>query len=138
MQMFDFQDFFEQEYQFSLKEIVYNRIDSDSHEDGSLKITDNLSTAVLNECLSIVFERRVSFDPVSNFNTKVAFETRVKFKENKAAKKTAAEWKKILLENENIYLANMIPRASHLLASITASIGQPPLITQPGLEFKDN
>lgn len=130
--MFNFSKYLKDEYQFSLKEISYSKIEGESAlSQYDLKINDNLSSDLNQNSVVITFTREVSFEPASMFNLKVTFDFTLHFNDNSPEDAYSINWKQTLLDNPNLYLGNIISRASHLISEITASFGQQPLITPP-------
>lgn len=129
--MFNFNDYFKDEYQFSLKNVSYSKVESEVPTECELKITDTIDVEINDDLLNIMFTRNVYFEPVSMFKLKVIFDIVLNFNEEMKEKATSINWSQTLLDNPNIYLGNVVSRISHLIAEITASFGQQPLITPP-------
>ena len=131
-QMLHFNDYFEDEYQFSLKDVSYTKTEGEALSSGyELKIADTLWTEQNGDALSLVFARDVHFEPESLFKLRVAFDILLRFKENAPEAAGKIYWRQELLHQPNPYLGNVVSRASHLIAEITASFGQQPFITPP-------
>lgn len=136
--MLNFKDYFQDEYQFALKNISYTKIESaDNLAEFELKITDAINTKLDGNDLKIAFSREIFFEPESMFRLKVAFEVILHLIEGNKEKATGMNWEKELVSNPNPYLGNVVSRISHLIADITASFGQQPLITPPNPMFED-
>ena len=135
--MLNFNDYFMDSYQFSLKEVVYSKVDREDPLECELKISDTLTADVADKLLVLTFMRDVNFEPVSMFNLKVVFNIILTFKEDVKDDIKTINWSQALIENPNIYLGNVVSRVSHLIAEITASFGQQPLITPPNPISKD-
>lgn len=130
--MLNFNEYFKDEYQFSLKDVSYTKIESENElPEYKLNISDTINTELNGDWLSVTFARNVYFEPAAMFHLKVVFDIILHLNEN--AKEGAAKinWSQAFLENPNSYLGNVVSRASHLIAEITASFGQQPLITPP-------
>lgn len=135
--MLDFNEYFKDEYQFSLKDVTYSKIENEEPIECEIKISDTINTEVSDNLLNITFTRDVYFNPVSMFKLKVVFDIVLNLKEEIKEKAANINWTQTLLDNPNIYLGNVVSRASHLIAEITASFGQQPLITPPNPILKD-
>lgn len=136
--MLNFKDYFKDEYQFSLKDVSYTKIERvDELAEFELKITDAINTELDGDNLKITFSREIYFEPESMFKLKVVFEVILHLNEGVNEKVTSVDWEKELLNNPNPYLGNVVSRISHLIADITASFGQQPLITPPNPMFED-
>lgn len=135
--MLNFNDYFMDSYQFSLKEVVYSKVDREDPLECELKISDTLTADIADKLLVLTFMRDVNFEPVSMFNLKVVFNIILTFKEDVKDDIKTINWSQALIENPNIYLGNVVSRVSHLIAEITASFGQQPLITPPNPISKD-
>lgn len=130
--MLNFNNYFEDEYQFSLKDVSYKKIECDeAFSSYELKIADTLQTELKENTLSITFARDIHFEPKSFFNLRVAFDILLHLRDTVRKTDDEIDWEQELLKNPNPYLGNVVSRASHLIAEITASFGQQPLITPP-------
>ena len=130
--MFNYNEYFEEQYQFLLKEVYYKSIDNNEQiQEIDLKISDTITTDVVNKHLKILFAREVFFIPSALYNIKVIFEINLPFKDNYDTKEINVNWNNELINNPNPYLYNVVSRASNMIANITSSYGQQPLITPP-------
>lgn len=130
--MLNFNDYFEDEYQFSLKDVSYKKIEcEEAFSSYELKIADTLQTELKENTLSITFARDIHFEPKSFFKLRVAFDILLHLRDTVRKTDDEIDWEQELLKNPNPYLGNVVSRASHLIAEITASYGQQPLITPP-------
>lgn len=130
--MFNFNDYFKDEYQFSLKDVSYSKIECEQDlSEYELKIFDTVNAELKDDLLYVTFTRDVYFQPASMFNLKVVFDIILHLKEESKEKAVDINWSQTLIENPNLYLGNVVSRTSHLIAEITASFGQQPLITPP-------
>lgn len=132
LQMLNFNDYFKDEYQFSLRDVSYSKIECEQDSlKYELKISDTINAELKEDSLYVTFTRDVYFEPASMFNLKVVFDIILHLNEEATEKATGINWSQTLLENPNLYLGNVVSRTSHLIAEITASFGQQPLITPP-------
>lgn len=132
--MINFNEYFKDQYQFFLTEIKYDLIPS-SGESVSVqfKIQDNLATAVVGSQLQVEFCREVFFDPEALYHLTVKFGLALEFREGVNPAQDELNWANELAEGENPYMHNVLCRTSNLIAQITASYGQQPLITPPSI-----
>ncbi len=131
--MIDFEHIFQDEYQFTLKHASYNWLPAgDAPQDAALNIKDNIRAEQCGNQIEITYSRSVFFEPNSIFDVTVVFAFILVFSDEAMAQAHHnIVWEQALLEQENPYMANIISRASSLIASITASYGQQPLVTPP-------
>ncbi len=132
--MIDFNQYFEDPYQFALKEVRYELIEKEVCENEiEIKIFDEIELKEDERLFDITFYRNVRFEPETLFQLKVAYSIKLNFKENIDVSKIDIDWNKELMSNENLYIQNVASRASNLIANITSSYGREPLITPPVL-----
>ena len=130
--MLNFNDYFKDEYQFSLKDVSYSKIECEQRiSEYELKISDTINAELKEDFLYVTFTRNVYFEPKLMFNLKIVFDIILYLNEGSKEKAAGINWSQALLENPNIYLGNVTSRTSQLIAEITASFGQQPLITPP-------
>lgn len=124
-------DYFLPEHEYYLKNISYNRIDNPPKlTDHMLSCTDNLSASIQGNRVRIILERGIKFDPHEFFELSISFGAELTFNEEKSAQ---IDWSTINLaeefhQNGEFVLSNLVSRISLLIAQITSSFGQPPLI----------
>ena len=125
--------YFLPEHTFYLNEINYKIIDGNSNE-SELNCTDNLSVEVNDsEGVRVVFTRTLKFVPESIFELSVSFGALLKFDESQRGN---INWHEInmaeeIRDNGMFVLHNLIARSSLLIAEITASFGQSPIVLPP-------
>lgn len=129
------QNYFIEQYQFSLKEVSYNRLEIEP-VNATLSISDEINTDIKNNVLLITLTRTIFFEPESAFNLKVTFDAVLGIKEEMIETVNKIDWKKEFVEINNPYMVNIMTRVSALIANITSSYGQPPVVTPPGLVIK--
>ena len=119
-------DYFEEQQEFYLDKISYNRIEigvqASKH---MLNCIDRIEANVNEDIVKLTVSRTIKFDPEEIFKLTVIYGAILKFK-----------WREIDLakefkENGGFVLENLISRASLLIAEITSSFGQPPVILPP-------
>ena len=132
--------YFLPEQEFYLDKISYNRIEkkSDARE-YSLNCIDNIEVKVRDEMVRVTVERALKFEPEAVFELSVSFGAILRFVEEK---KGEYDWKDINLaeefrENGQFVLGNLLNRISLLIAEITSSFGQTPLVLAPGIAKKE-
>ena len=134
-------DCFASEQEFYLDKITYNRIDkSNEPKEYLLNCTDNIDVEVNKDIVKLTVNRVLQFEPREIFELSISFGAILKFKKEK---KEAYDWQKINLEEEfrengEFVLGNLMQRISLLVAEITSSYGQSPLILFPGIAPKNN
>lgn len=127
-------DYFEEQQEFYLDKISYNRIEigvqASKH---MLNCIDRIEANVNEDIVKLTVSRTIKFDPEEIFKLTVIYGAILKFKKEK---KEDYIWREIDLakefkENGGFVLENLISRASLLIAEITSSFGQPPVILPP-------
>ena len=133
--MLDFNKYFNEEYQFALNNVSYAWIESNNKEAGlEINIRDKIDTDIQDKNLKATFERKVYFNPEALFTITVTFAFTLKFRESVNIEEIKSiNWSDALIENANPYLSNIISRTSSLIAALTSSYGQQPLITPPNI-----
>lgn len=132
-------DYFASEQEFYLDKITYSRIDkSNEPKEYLLNCTDNIDVEINTDIVKLTVNRVLQFEPPEIFELCVSFGAILKFNE---AKKDEYDWGKINLaeefrENGEFVLGNLMQRISLLVAEITSSYGQSPLILFPGIAPK--
>ena len=133
-------DYFEAEQEFYLDKISYNRIDKkEDAEAYSLNCIDNIETNVVENKVEVIVKRVLKFEPEEIFELSVSFGAVLKIRSEKMRE---YEWEKVNLaeefrENGDFVLGNLMSRISKLIAEITSSYGQMPLILPPVIASKD-
>lgn len=125
---------FEDEQQYYLDKIEYSRI-----EDGlqlnqhKLLCNDNITVNVNGEYVEVKIKRTLTFEPEALFYLSVSFGSILKINDSSKGK---YEWTELNLaeefkENGQFVLDHLLARISLLIAQITSSFGQQPLILPP-------
>lgn len=134
-------DYFSDEQEFYLENISYSRIDKkEQAKEYSLNCIDNIGVEVNEEVVKLTVSRVLKFDPEEFFELSVSFGAILKFNEEN---KKEHDWKEIHLadefrENGQFVLGNLMSRISLLIAEITSSFGQTPIILPPEIAPKSN
>lgn len=133
-------DYFVAEQEYYLDKITYDRIDENSQvREHLLNCIDSVDVDIINEnTVRVTVERALKFSPEEMFNLTISFGALLKFNEEK---KADYDWEKIDLmeefrENGQFVLSNLITRISLLIAEITSSFGQMPIISPPRISSK--
>nr|DAO82619.1 MAG TPA: hypothetical protein [Caudoviricetes sp.] len=126
-----FLDYLKDEYQFALYNVHYDLVKPEGGTELELNISDDLSSDIVDGTLHIIVTRTVSFIPAALYTVSVKYTLSIPFKEDVDPSALTIDWSKEFTEHENAYLSNIMSRASHIIAAITSSGGQPPIITPP-------
>ena len=134
-------DYFETEQEFYLDKIVYNRLDNKQQpEVYSLNCFDNIEVHVNADIVKLTVRRVLKFDPEDVFELLVSYCSILKLKKEKMED---YDWNSINLveefrQNGQFVLGNLMNRISLLIAEITSSYGQEPLILPPAIGISDD
>lgn len=134
-------DYFTNEQEFYLDKISYNRINKNRQvAEYILSCIDSIETGVDEDGVKLTIKRVLKFDPEGVFALSVSFGAILKFNKEK---KGEYDWKNINLteefrENGQFVLGNLMNRISLLIAEITSSFGQTPIILPPSIAPKSN
>lgn len=133
--MIDFNKFFNDEYQFALKNAAYSWIENVAPgTELELNISDTINATPQGKHLEVVFQRKAFFSPEALYSIDISFSFTLTFRNDSLADEAKSiNWSEALVKNENPYLANVISRASYLIATLTSSYGQQPLVTPPNI-----
>lgn len=130
-------EYFLPEQEFYLHRIVYDRTDSISlKEEYSLSCADNINVEVIEKSgVRIIVNRSLDFEPEEMFRLSVAFGADLKFDPQNV---NEYNWNELNLaeefrDNGQFVTVNLISRITLLIAQITSSFGQPPLILPPSV-----
>ncbi len=127
--MLNLNDYFQDQYQFTLKDVSYTSFENDElNGELEVKVADDINSEVLNDQLRIAYSRNVNLDSV--FKIKITFIIMLTFKEQ-IDSNASIDWSKEFIKTQNPFLNNIVSRISHLISTITSSYGQQPLITPP-------
>ena len=104
--MINFNDFFDDSYQFALKELSYENIHNDIDVPNlNLIMSDTINTTVSDKWLKIVYGRKLTFEPETLYALNVEFEISISFKDSVDPNTIKIDWNKELIETENPYIA---------------------------------
>ena len=131
--------YFRNEHQIYLNGINFEKFDEiPQPENGeiTLNCTDNIAATVKdNEGVEIILTRKLTFVPEQLFGLVISFGADLKFDKEKAKE---INWREINLadefrDNGDFIISNLLSRISLLVAQITSSFGQTPLIIPPSM-----
>lgn len=130
-------EYFLPEQEFYLQNIEYNRIETLAKKmDFSLNCSDSITVEVLDNIgVKIIVTRSLSFEPNKIFQLSIAFGANLKFNPEKYEE---YQWNGINLAEEfrnngDFVIGNLMSRISLLIAQITSSFGQQPLVLPPNV-----
>lgn len=134
-------EYFENEQEFYLDKVLYNRIDKKlQEEEHSLNCFDNIEVKVSGDVVKVTVMRSLKFEPEEIFELSVSYGAILKIKKEK---EMDYNWNQIDLAEEfrmngQFVLGNLMNRMSLLIAEITSSFGQVPLILTPRITPRSN
>ncbi|MDE7224687.1 MAG: hypothetical protein K2O34_13030 [Acetatifactor sp.] len=135
-------EYFLPEQEFYLHKIVYDRIDGIvSKKEFMLNCADNINVEVgENSQVRVMVSRTLSFEPDEMFYLSVSFGANLRFEPQKA---NEYNWNEINLaeefrDNGNFVTDNLMSRIALLIAQITSSFGQQPLVLPPNVARPNN
>jgi len=130
--------YFSPNFEFYLNNVTYEyKQKKTSVKEYSLSCTDTLMAQVYGDNdLLLIINRNLQFDPDELYSLSVSFGVRLQFVKD-VDDKSAIDWAKEFSQNGGFVLSNIMPRIAHLIAEITASYGQVPVVTPPSL-FNQN
>lgn len=129
-------DYFLPEQEFYLDKISYDRIGKNENaKEYSLNCIDHIKADLNKNIVTLTVTRVLKFEPEDIFELSVSFGAFLKFNEEK---KNDYDWETINLAEEfqtngQFVLGNLMNRISLLIAEITSSFGQSPIILPPGI-----
>ncbi len=135
-------EYFLPEQEFYLQSINYDRLNSVmSKEEVFLNCTDNIHVERNeNNGVKVTVTRELFFEPGEMFRLSVAFGADLQFDLQRAEE---YDWNEVNLaeefrDNGDFVILNLMSRITLLIAQITSSFGQQPLILPPGISKSDN
>ena len=128
------QDFFSPTYEYYLDKVNYaHKTKSSDNTAYTLNCADNISTRIVEDSkLQVTISRSLEFSPDDLYSLSVSFVVVLTILDGKkdellSIKELSSE----LAKGGQFFLADIISRMSSLISNITASYGQPPVITPP-------
>ena len=124
--------YFKPEYRISLASATYNRVDADLPEDTEYKLsrTETIEANYNEDIVKVSLSTSLEFEPADIFELTVVFEALLKLEEDK---KDEIDWKNVNLAEEfkrngQFIMNNLASRRALLIAQITSSWGQAPIM----------
>jgi hypothetical protein len=134
-------EYFLPEQEFYLQNIDYDRIETLARKvEFSLNCSDSITAEILDDMrVKIIVTRSLSFDPNAMFQLSISFGANLRFKPQKYSE---YNWNEINLAEEfrnngDFVIGNLMGRVSLLIAQITSSFGQQPLVLPPNVVKSD-
>ncbi len=129
-------DLFKSEYQYQLKSINYHLIEPVTVQPSYQISCKDFVQAVpeTDNSVQFIFRREVAFEPENLFSIEVSFSATLTYKEDLSEEIRNAplsELEAAFRRPNDTYSINLVSRASLLIAQITSSYGQQPLVTPP-------
>ncbi|SEA06405.1 hypothetical protein SAMN04515656_10357 [Eubacterium aggregans] len=131
-----FNEHFKENYRFALKNINYQKNDIDTKEKIELLCNDDVDIEISNDYVNITLTRTLVADPVKLFEIMVAFEVILFFIDGDQNNLDQSEIEERLINEESDLLDDIAGRISLLIAQITSSYGNPPIVTPPVIMIK--
>ena len=135
------EEYFEETQEFYLDKVTYNRIETiNPMQSYRINCTDKIDVVLQEQQVKITVERTLTLEPKEMFDLSVSYGAVLRFNENK---KDEHNWESLNLADEfqkngEFVLGNLMSRMSLLIAEITASFGQTPIILPPGIAPANN
>ncbi len=130
-------EYFLPEQEFYLQNVSYSKVENVINQnEHSLNCIDNIKVDVIgNEKVRITITRSLKFEPEELFNLSVAFGAVLSFDPEH---EKDCNWNEINLAEEfrangDFVTVNLMSRITLLIAQITSSFGQQPLVLPPGI-----
>ncbi len=134
-------EYFKEPQEFYLDKVSYRRIETENPiQSYYINCADKIEVFLQEDRVRITVERTLTLEPKAKFELAVSYGAILKFDDDK---KHEYDWKKINLakefqENGEFVLSNLMSRMSLLIAEITASFGQTPIVLPPGIAPANN
>jgi len=128
-------EYFSNDYEFYLDNIEYvHKKKTHVTSEYVLHCLDRLETKeISDEQLEVKVTRSLAFDPDDLYNLNVTFVAILSYNmdRKKELKELSSDLSKDLISDGQFFLSNIMSRISLLISDITASYGQPPIISPP-------
>ena len=133
--MINFADLFNENYQYSLKNIDYKLLTSSPLSTNvEISIKDNISYEIKNNIeFVLLVDRKISFEPNQLYELSVCFSANLTIKDTEKIRNVT--WDEELKSNPVLLniIQGLLSRISMLIAQVTSSYGQNPLVTPPNI-----
>lgn len=139
--MLDLNGIFEDETVIFLDNINFDLLDTpEIYEESDIVFTDSVNAEIIDdETVRVIFTRDMNFMPTGLYTLSVSFGQLMHIKREHVGK---IDWEHINLAEEfhttPDYLSDIVSRTALLIAQITSSFGQPPIISPPVVFGDDN
>ena len=132
--------YFLPEYEFYLEEIKYNRLSVSEKDNDNLICKDTLSADLIDTGVRLLITRNLAFEESQLFDLSVSYGAVLTFDESRSIE---INWNELDLarefkDNGGFVLNNLMSRISLLIAQITSSFGQMPLVLPPVIPENDS
>lgn len=136
-------EYFDPMQKYYLDKVSYNRFENNIHDENNsveylLNCADDLMVDLLNDGVRVTITRHVSFEPKDVYELTVSFGALLRFNSEKTMDWTQVNLKEEFRNNGVFVTANLIHHISLLIAEITSSYGQMPLILAPDFIDRNN
>lgn len=130
--MFNFTKYFDKQCKIFLKEITFEQSNISANV-MSIKFCDDLSTYIKENSLHVIFKRSVKMEPEATYKLSVSYELELTFNSIyvKEIEPNAINFEDELIRSGQNILSLLISRAVLLIAQITSSGNNNPVITPP-------
>lgn len=126
-------DYFNPSYRFFLQNVQYERIEAEK-EKATMQLNDQLEIQDLEDHAILRYTRKAFFEPQQLFNIIITFAAELEYSEEyriKTVENRSQEALEVIKELGEQITSNLSSRASMVLAQLTSSSGQMPVITPP-------
>ena len=128
-------EYFSNDYEFYLDKVEYiHKKKTHTTSEYVLNCLDKLETnEISDEQLEVKVTRSLAFSPDHLYNLNVTFVAVLSYNmdKKKELEELSSDLSKDLISNGQFFLSNIMSRISLLISDITASYGQPPVISPP-------
>lgn len=128
-------EYFSNDYEFYLDNVEYiHKKKTHATSEYVLNCLDKLETKeISDEHLEVKVSRSLAFEPDDLYNLNVTFVAVLSYNmdKKKELKELSSDLSKDLISNGQFLLSDIMSRISLLISDITASYGQPPVISPP-------
>lgn len=128
-----FDEIFESNYECGLHCITFSTLPSPTcASDVQLQLKDTVTVSEkTTQNLYLTIERVLEFTPPSLFDMKISYSVVLSFKQSNSSCYTEKQFEEYFSSQNNPVFSSVFSRISSLIAQITGSSGQAPIITPP-------
>ena len=126
-------EYFEPEHEIYLDNISYEKLEKSVEiKQYTVNCTDNLTVRIDGDIVDVIVQRNVEFVPAEIYKLSVSFGTTLRFKaKNSISDFDNINWAEEFKESDNFIIDNIMSRITLMIAQITSSFGQQPLVMPP-------